>query len=567
MVNQERIKPKPRAAAYIRVSSKDQTEGYSLESQELLIRERCQRDGYKLVGIYAEEGISGATITKRDAFQKMYADGMAGLFDVLIVWHADRFTRDVQTGVAAFYGLKNSGIKIVGLQDGFNSANDDIMSLLSIGMAAKYRKDLIANIMRGQRQKLASGDPRIGPAGRPIGRYWDEQAGMFKLKRTGNALDEEVREWRLVAQQYLDGVPVREICEQIIKRGSGKLPHTLSNIRKHLRAGLGDTHTITHNGQSYTFPAEPIVDKATQEAIVKLMGKRKATPHREPKKFLLSGVIHCAKCGKKLHTMQKGRDGSCYYMHSKADRNGCDGLKTIRGEHIEAAVLKESFLFFGVDVKAYEAAIAEFLPDADTRKQAENDVKTLKQQIAKHEKEKDAIVHRLLNTDRLSNSIIDAANLKVETIDRRLDFLRDELHEKERRLDSMLTPEEYRVRAKRAREEWRRVFTGFDTMEQMPWQNRKHLIDLMFDGTDDRGRAFGVYIQNVRAQVFDYEIYGRFTEGARFLKAFDSDYYGPETKPIEEQWKRDFEAMRTEQGKSKSIGLGMGDVGFEPTTG
>lgn len=166
---------KKTAAGYIRVSSKDQVEGFSLDSQAELIRAYCDREGYALREIYAEEGVSGKTVTKRDAFRQMYQDGIAGRFDVLIVWHADRFTRDIESGVASFFGLKNAGVKIIGLQDGFNSDNDDIMSLLSIGMAAKYRKDLIANIMRGMRKKLDGGDPQIGLAGQPIARSWDAE--------------------------------------------------------------------------------------------------------------------------------------------------------------------------------------------------------------------------------------------------------------------------------------------------------------------------------------------------------------------------------------------------------
>jgi hypothetical protein len=112
----------------------------------------------------------------------MCRDGYAGKFNVVIVWKFDRFTRDVETGVASFFGLKNKGIKIVSLQDGVTSDSDDMMSLLSIGMAAKYRKDLIVNIKRGTRTKLKQGDPRIGLAGQPIARYWDEKDRIFKLK-------------------------------------------------------------------------------------------------------------------------------------------------------------------------------------------------------------------------------------------------------------------------------------------------------------------------------------------------------------------------------------------------
>jgi len=55
-------------------------------------------------------------------------------------------------------------------------------------------------------------------------------------------------------------------------------------------------------------------------------------------------------------------------------------------------------------------------------------------------------------------------------------------------------------------------------MEEMTYENRKHLIDLMFDGADENRRPYGVYVRNIEGKVFDYEIYGRFTAGSRFMK-------------------------------------------------
>ncbi len=47
-----------RAAGYIRVSTERQAEeGYSLDAQERMIRERCEREGWTLVQIYADRGV------------------------------------------------------------------------------------------------------------------------------------------------------------------------------------------------------------------------------------------------------------------------------------------------------------------------------------------------------------------------------------------------------------------------------------------------------------------------------------------------------------------------------
>ncbi|MHC4757984.1 MAG: hypothetical protein ACYTE8_04965, partial [Planctomycetota bacterium] len=115
---------------------------------------------------------------------------------------------------------------------------------------------------------------------------------------------------------------------------------------------------------------------------------------------------------------------------------------------------------------------------------------------------------------------------------------------------------------------WQKVYDGWGAMEDMSYKNRKYLIDLMFDGVDEDGRPYGVYVKNIGGKVFDYEIYGKFTVGSRFMKNDDDDYYGPETKPIEEEWARTFQAEQAAyyRHKSKSSCLGMGGTGLEPVT-
>ena len=551
-------KSKDEAVGYIRVSSKDQVEGYSLDFQTEAIQNYC-KDRYNLKNIYIEEGVGGKTVRKREAFQQMLQDGYASEFDVLIVWKLDRFTRDIETGVATYFGLKNQGIKIVSIHEGFDSGSDDIIPLLNIGIADKNRKDLIVNIKRGTKAKL-KGDPRIGHT--PKARYWDEDGKLFRLK------EDEAAEWRTVAKQYLAGMSVAEIGRLSKERDSKTVPTTGVNIRRHLRKSLGDIHTFPYDGEVYEFPCEPIVDEATKQAVVKLMDKRKHAPNVRPDKFLLSGKIRCAECGKKLNSHYKNYNKkNClrYYIHS--DRNDCGGVKGIRVDHIDAAALKECFIFFGVDKKAYEKAIAKYVPDAKARKEIENDIKSLKRQLAKCEKEKDNFVNKLLGNKKLNDSIVEAANKKVDTLDERIDETTEALQQKEQRLVSMITPEEYKAKAEEIRDKWKNVFTGFETMEEMPWQNRKYLIDQMFDGTDEDGRPFGVYVRKVAHQVFDYEIYGRFTEGALFMKNEDSDYDGPEIEPIQAGWDRQIQAEKEAyRAKKKSCSLKMGDTGLEPVT-
>ena len=75
-----------KAAGYIRVSTKGQaTEGESLSTQRAAIEDYASRNGWTLSEIYADEGISGGSMKKRTALQRLLRDAKTGNFKVLII--------------------------------------------------------------------------------------------------------------------------------------------------------------------------------------------------------------------------------------------------------------------------------------------------------------------------------------------------------------------------------------------------------------------------------------------------------------------------------------------------
>lgn len=82
-----------RAAAYVRVSSEEQTEGWSLDGQETQIREYAARNDYEIVQVYRDE--TSGSQEKRPGFDRMLLDAHAGLFEAVIVLHTSRFFRNV----------------------------------------------------------------------------------------------------------------------------------------------------------------------------------------------------------------------------------------------------------------------------------------------------------------------------------------------------------------------------------------------------------------------------------------------------------------------------------------
>jgi site-specific DNA recombinase len=85
---------KYRVAFYIRVSTGEQTKGYSLEGQKSILTSWAMQMGWTWVKTYFDE--ASAKDTKREKFQEMITDAKNGLFDGICIVDSDRFSRSTK---------------------------------------------------------------------------------------------------------------------------------------------------------------------------------------------------------------------------------------------------------------------------------------------------------------------------------------------------------------------------------------------------------------------------------------------------------------------------------------
>ena len=82
-------------AAYVRVSTASDKQMGSVEAQKDYFQKLItERPGWVLVDIYADEGISGTSLTRREAFNRMIDDALAGKIDMIITKSLSRFARN-----------------------------------------------------------------------------------------------------------------------------------------------------------------------------------------------------------------------------------------------------------------------------------------------------------------------------------------------------------------------------------------------------------------------------------------------------------------------------------------
>jgi site-specific DNA recombinase len=142
----------PRAAIYARFSSDNQSDA-SIDDQVRVCRARADREGWRVVAVYADYAISGAS-AHRPQFQALLGDARLGKIDIVLAEAMDRLSRD-QEHIAGFYKhVIFAGARIVTIAEG------DI-SELHIGlkgtMSALFLKDLALKTHRGIEGRVRAG--------------------------------------------------------------------------------------------------------------------------------------------------------------------------------------------------------------------------------------------------------------------------------------------------------------------------------------------------------------------------------------------------------------------------
>ena len=103
---QEDVREK-RVAVYARVSTDDPRQTSSYELQKNHYTDVISRhEGWNLVEIYADEGISGTSLQHRDAFLRMIEDCKAGKIDLIVTKSVSRFARNVLDCIGYVRSLK-----------------------------------------------------------------------------------------------------------------------------------------------------------------------------------------------------------------------------------------------------------------------------------------------------------------------------------------------------------------------------------------------------------------------------------------------------------------------------
>lgn len=203
-----------RVAVYARVSTDDprQTSSYELQKnhyQDLVDR----HPGWRLVDIYADEGISGTSLKHRDSFIRMIADCKAGKIDLIITKSVSRFARNVLDCIG--YARELSAMKPpIGIffetENIFTLNSNSEMSLSFISTLAQEESHTKSEIMNSSIEMRFKRGIFLTP---PLLGYDQDEDGNLVIN------EEEAKTVRLIFFMYLYGYSAQKIAEQLTLLG------------------------------------------------------------------------------------------------------------------------------------------------------------------------------------------------------------------------------------------------------------------------------------------------------------------------------------------------------------
>ena len=404
-----------KAVIYARYSSDNQREE-SIEGQIRECTAFAEKNDITVLKHYIDRAYSART-DHRPAFQEMIKDSDKHLFDMVIVWKLDRFSRDRYDSARYKVLLKKNNVRVVSATEVISSGADGILleSVLE-GFAEYYSADLAEKVTRGMTENALK--CKFNGGSMPIGYVIDEKQHFQIDPLTAPFVLEAFK-------RYIEGATMKELIdffnEKGIKNKSGgdinynSIQRMLNNRRYIGEYAFRDI--VVPDG----IPA--IVPKELFDRVQAKLAKNKKSParHKAEEDYLLTTKLFCGCCGAYMcGESGKGRSGEVHRYYKcvsiKKRRTICN-KKSVRKDWIEDIVVNATMKMLMSDT-TIDAIVSALM----TLQDAENVNLPL---YEKQLKETNVAINNLLNA-------IQAGILNRSTKERfdQLEATRDELENK-----------------------------------------------------------------------------------------------------------------------------------------
>lgn len=331
---------------YCRVSSKEQIQGTSLESQEVACREYATQHNIAILRTFIERGESAKFADRTQLLELIdFCNQNKGKIQQLLVWKLDRFSRNVGDHFSVKAVLGKYGVRIVSVTEPIDTNPEGKLMETILAGFAQFDNDIRAmRTVQGMRRKIQEG---IFPFMPPLGyQSANDQGGkkteadrpeqptfsmlqkIWKEFATGAYTKAEIR--RMMAKRGI-------VNRQGTPLGSSSIDNLFSNV--FYRGTLIDPWS----GEEYEGRHIPMVGRDEFARVQQFIERRnRSIPHHKARpEFPLRSLVRCVECAHYLTgSLSRGRSRRYGYYH--CHNKDCER----RGKSVPANTIHDEFESF-----------------------------------------------------------------------------------------------------------------------------------------------------------------------------------------------------------------------------
>jgi len=336
-------------AIYIRVSSRGQKDGFSLETQEASCRAKLKELGFDLSQVVVYREIqSAATYRDRPQLSALREEIRQGHISIVACHAVDRLSRNTTHLHVLVDEMNDAGVPFAFATEEFDDTEEGkLIRSIQGYVAAVEREKIGERTMRGKVARIASGYPTVGGYP-PYGYRWvdGQDADGKQRPKVRLEFDPETEDIvREIFAKLASGVSANKVKSSLNERGiptpRGKGYWSVRGLlviaRNPVYVGKWIARKYSkEEGVAVVLDdvAPPYVSEATMKAIEGFLAKNKSLStrnNRNPEDTLLrGGYARCGYCGGVMGAKFDSRAGWMYRCNpSTQDRRLCRGVSVL----------------------------------------------------------------------------------------------------------------------------------------------------------------------------------------------------------------------------------------------
>ncbi|RCX15638.1 site-specific DNA recombinase [Fontibacillus phaseoli] len=396
---------KSRVAIYCRVSTEEQANGFSLESQAAILEEYAKSKNYEVYDLYIDDGYSGKDF-KRPEIQRLLRDANEGKFDIVLAWKVDRISRsnrDVLNMIEMELHPRNIKL-LISTCDIDSTTTIGYMFISLLGTFAEYERTVIIERVEMGMSKRASNGNWCG--GKILG--YDSVNGVLEINEQEKDVVTKIFEMRASGLGYKAIASRMNELSYTTKHNKAFQINTIKTILnnptyigkirwgqhrqwdKKRRKGKSKTPIIVE-GKHEAIISKELWDKA--EEIAKHQNSKALTDSNLKGQFLLSGILRCPQCGAgTVMTKRKKRSGEGYHLYYMCQAYHSKGITACRTNLIDKQSIEVQLIRVVKGILCNQDLVRVILDKV--KNEGSHDIDELNSQLNAHLKEMNKLIQR-----------------------------------------------------------------------------------------------------------------------------------------------------------------------------